>query len=343
MRCSFWLGACLLLASAWPAGAQEDVAAFYKDRQIRLLVGSAAGSGFDLNARLLSRHWPSHIPGRPAIIVQNQPGGGSVTMANALLASGPRDGTAIGAAINGMPTAPLLQPDIARYDPASVAWIGSTNRDTVIAFVWHTASVQSIADLKANDLAVGATSVGTAQYDFPVAARALAGLKFKTVVGYKGTTDILLALERGEVQGVGALAMQSLRALHPTWIADGKVKLILQYGLSPHKDLADVPTLLSLAPTPADAQALRLLVGRLEYGRPFFASAEVPKQRLAALRLAFDATMRDPAYLAEAEKMGLEISPMSGEDMTRLIGSLLTTPADVVQKTRAALSEQPRK
>lgn len=338
------MAACLVLTFAPAvAHAQDDVAAFYKDKQIRILVGSAAGSGFDLNARLLSRHWPQHIPGRPGVVVQNQPGGGSVTMANGLLASGPRDGTVVGAAINGMPTAPLLQPEIARYEMAKVAWIGSTNRDTVIAFSWHTADVQSVADLKVRELAVGATSVGTAQYDFPVAARAIAGLKFKTVVGYKGTTDILLALERGEVQGVGALAVQSLRALNPGWIAERKVKVILQYGLEPHRDLAGVPTLLSLATTPDDALALRLLLARLEYGRPFFASPEVPPERLAALRRAFDATMRDPAYMAEAEKMGLEVSPMSGADMAQLIGSLASTPPAVVQRVRSALAAPPGK
>lgn len=333
----------LLAVLAGPVHAKEGVAAFYKDKQIRIMVGSAAGSGFDINARLLSRHWPNHIPGRPGVVVQNQPGGGSVTMANALLNSGPRDGTAVGAAINGMPTAPLLQPEIARYDAGKVAWIGSTNRDTVIAFAWTGADVQSVADLKVRELAVGATSVGTAQYDFPVAARALAGLKFKTVVGYKGTTDILLALERGEVQGVGALAMQSLRAINPTWIPEGRIRIILQYGLTPHPALPAVPTLLSLAPTAEDAAALRLLLARLEYGRPFFASPGIPADRLAALRQAFDATMQDAAYLAEAERMGLEVSPLSGVEMARLIGSLVETPPAVVDRVRTALSAPPQK
>jgi tripartite-type tricarboxylate transporter receptor subunit TctC len=300
-----------LASAASPAAAQDTPADFFKERQLRIVVGSAAGSGFDLNARMLARHWPNHVPGRPTFVVQNQPGGGSITMANSLIASAPRDGSVIGAAINGMPTAPLLQPETARYDSTKVNWIGSTNRDTVVAFVWHTSKVKSIADLAHAEISVGATSAGTAQYDFPVVARAITGLSLKVVAGYKGTTDILIALERGEVEGVGALAMQSLRALHPGWIADGKVRLIMQHGLERHPSLPDVPTLLSLAQRNDDAQALRLLVARLEYGRPFFLPPDVPADRVAALRRAFDATMKDPAYQADMTNAGLEVSPMS--------------------------------
>lgn len=325
-------------SAAGPATAQEGPAEFFKDRQLRIVVGSAAGSGFDLNARMLARHWPAHIPGRPSFVVQNQPGGGSITMANTLIASAPRDGSVIGAAINGMPTAPLLQPETARYDAAKVNWVGSTNRDTVIAFVWHTSKVRSLADLAHTEISVGATSAGTAQYDFPVIARAVTGLKLKVVAGYKGTTDILIALERGEVEGVGALAMQSLRALHPNWIADGKVRLLMQYGLVRHPSLPDVPTLLSLAKRDEDAQALRLLVSRLEYGRPFFLPPDVPPERVTTLRRAFDATMKDPAFLADMTKSGLEVSPMSGEAMARLIADLSATSPDIAGRVRTSLA-----
>ncbi len=321
-----------------PAAGQDNPAEFFKDKQLRIVVGSAAGSGFDLNARLLVRHWPNHIPGRPSMIVQNQPGGGSITMANTLIASAPRDGTVIGAAINGMPTAPLLQPETARYDAAKVNWVGSTNRDTVIAFTWHTSKVQSVADLKVHEVTAGATSAGTAQYDFPVIAQSILGLKFKVVAGYKGTTDILIALERGEIEAVGALALQSLRALNPHWISERMVRIILQYGLEKHPELPEVPTLISLAQSPADMQALRLLLSRVEYGRPFFLPPDVPPARVEALRRSFDATMRDKAYLAEAAKAGLDVSPMSGEDMGQLIATLVATPPEIAARVRNALA-----
>lgn len=325
--------------AAGPAGAQDGVAAFFKDKQIRLVIGGGAGSGFDINGRVLARHWPNHIPGKPSMLVQNQPGGGSVTAANSLYASGPRDGTAIGGGINGLPTATLFQPETAKFDPDRIIWVGSTNRDNIIAFAWHTAPVQSITDLKAREFVVGASSVGTSQYDFPVVARAILGLKFKVVAGYKGTAEILVAMERDEVQGLGALAYQSLRALNPAWIAERKVNIFLQYGLVRHPTLPDVPTLLSLASSPADIQALRLLVARVEYGRPFFLPPDVPAVRVEALRRAFDATMRDPAYLADAARTGLDVSPMTGEEMTKLIASLLATPPAIVNRVRDALVE----
>ncbi len=317
------------------AQAQEDI--FYKDKQIKLVVGSAAGSGYDINARVLARHLQNHIPGKPVVIVQNQVGAGSATMATALYNAAPRDGTTMGGAINGMPTMHLLSPEAARFDPVKFNWIGSTNRDTQVSYVWQDAPVQSVTDLATKELVVGATSPGTTQVDFPIVARQILGLKFKVISGYEGTTNIHVAMERGEVQGVGANGWLSLKALNSNWLKEGKVKVIMQYGLVPNPELPDVPTAFSLAKNDADRQALQLIVSRLEYGRPFFMPPGVPFERVTLVRRAFDAAVKDEAYLADAAKAQLEVSPMTGEEVAKLVELTSATSADVVARVRAAL------
>src|SRR5215831_12260179 len=173
--------------AAAPALAQEDVAAFYRGKTVRIVVGVAVGSGYDINARVLARHLAAHIPGNPTVIVQNQPGAGSLTMTNQLYAAGPFDGTVIGASFNGIPTTTLLQPAGARFDPVKLNYIGSTNRETQVTYLWHTAPVQKLADLATTEVIVGAQAPGSTQYDFPVIANHLFGFKFKVITGYEST------------------------------------------------------------------------------------------------------------------------------------------------------------
>jgi tripartite-type tricarboxylate transporter receptor subunit TctC len=243
----------------------------------------------------------------------------------------------IGAAINGMPTLHLLAPELVRFDPVKFNWLGSTNHDTQVSYVWKGAPVQSVEELRNTQLVVGATTPGTTQVDFPVIAQQILGLKYKVISGYEGTTNIHVAMERGEVQGMGANAWMSLRALNTNWLDEGKVKVILQYGLDKNPDLPNVPTVFSLATNDADRQALKLIVSRLEYGRPFFLPPEVPAARVQILRRAFDETMKDPAYLADAAKTQLEVSPMTGEDVAKLVEQVSATPPDVVARVTAAL------
>jgi tripartite-type tricarboxylate transporter receptor subunit TctC len=184
----------LYLGVAAPAAAQDDPAAFFKGKQLKILVGSAAGSGYDINARVLARHWANHIPGKPSIIIQNMPGAGSVAMANQVYAAGARDGTVIGAPINGVTTAPLLMPEIVKYDLAKLIWIGSTNSDTQITYVWHDAPVKAMNDLLTAEIVVGATSAGTTHVDYPAVANTLFGTRFKIVSGYRSTGAVHLAM-----------------------------------------------------------------------------------------------------------------------------------------------------
>jgi tripartite-type tricarboxylate transporter receptor subunit TctC len=330
----------LTLLTAAPAAAQQDdVAAFFRGKTLRLMVGIAVGSGYDINARLLARHMAAHIPGQPTIIVQNQPGAGSLTMTNALYNTGPFDGTAMGASFNGMPTTPLLQPTGVRFDPNKLIWLGSTNRETQVTYVWHTVPVASLEEVRSKELVVGAQAPGSTQYDYPMLVNHLFGFKFKVVTGYQSTSKINLALESGEVHGTLA-NWSTLKALSSHWLEERKVRIIAQWALHKHPDLAGIPLALDLARTEADRQALLLALARLEYGRPFFLPPNVPADRVNALRRAFDATMKDPAYLAEAEKLKVDIDPLTGEQVAALVEQVSRTPADTIARVRAALENK---
>jgi tripartite-type tricarboxylate transporter receptor subunit TctC len=338
------LSACLLagslIAIGAPVSAQEDVAAFYRGKTVRIVVGVAVGSGYDINARLLARHLAAHIPGNPTVIVQNQPGAGSLTMTNQLYAAGPFDGTVIGASFNGMPTTPLLQPAGARFDPVKLNWIGSTNRETQVTYLWHTAPVQRLADLANTEVIVGAQAPGSTQYDFPVLANHLFGYKFKVITGYESTPKIHLAMERGEIHGNGATNWSTLKALNTSWIDEKKVKVLAQWGLRKHPELMDAPLILDMAKNEADAAALKLVIARLEYGRPFFMPPNVPPERVAAVRRAFDAAVKDSAYLAEAEKLKIDVDPLSGSEVAALVEQVSRTPAETATRVRAALEHR---
>lgn len=331
------LGLACLLAGIAPARAQDDVAAFYKGKVVRIMVGVAAGSGYDINARLLARHLGAHIPGNPTILVQNEPGAGSLIMTNDLYLNGPKDGTIIGAPFQGLPTTPLFEPDKAHFDPSKLNWIGSTNRETDVAYVWNTSPVQSLTDLATQELAVGAQAPGSTQVDFPAVAKVVLGLKFKITAGYEGTPQINQAMEHGEIEGNGATAWSSVKALSASFLADKKMKIIAQWGPRDNPELSGVPNIFSLAKNDADRQALLLVLARLEYGRPFFAPPDVPTPRVEALRKAFDATMKDPAFLADAAKARLDVDPLTGAEVAALIAQVDATPPAVVARVKAAL------
>jgi hypothetical protein len=237
---------------------------------------------------------------------------------------------------------PLLQPGAAQFDAGKLNWIGSTNREPYVAFLWHTAPVRSLAELQRTEVLVGATTPGTTMVDFPMVTNDILGTRFKVVRGYQGTPQINLAIERGEVQGMGGIGWQSVKTQTPHWIAGNKIRVIAQFGLRRHAELPDVPLIMDLAKTEADRQALRMMFGRTEYGRPYFLPPDVPAERVQALRRAFDATMKDPAFMADAAKLHLQVDAMTGEEVQALVAQLAQTPPAIVARVRAAL-EAPAK
>jgi len=320
--------------------AQEDVAAFYTGKTVRIVVGAGLGSGYDITARVIARHIGNHLPGNPQVVVQNQPGADSLTMTQQLCSTGPKDGTAIGAASQTLPTASLLAPDTRRFDAAKLNWIGSANRDTQITYSWHTVPIKTIEDIRQKKFVVGSQAPGTLQNDFPIALNRLFGLQFSVVNGYDSTAKIHRAMERGEVHGIAAVSWSAAKALVPQWIAERKINIVAQFGLRPHRELQKVPMWLDIATTVADRQAIELLLTRLETDRPYFLPPDVPGSRVQAIRRAFDATMQDSGFLAEAAAAKIEIDPMSGEDLASLVARLDAIPRDVVAKVRVALENR---
>ncbi len=327
----------LSICAASPALAQDDVAAFYKGKIVRLVVGIGVGSGYDINARLVARYLPKYIPGNPSVIVQNQPGAGSLTMTNQLYAAGPFDGTAIGASFNGLPTTPLLQPVGARFEATKLNWVGSTNRETQAMYVWAGSPIMSLADLTSKEMIVGAQAPGSTQYDYPKLAEKLFGWKFKVITGYEATPKIHLAMERGEVYGTWA-NWSTLKAISEQWIKEKKIRILAQWSLRKHAELPDVPFILDQAKTEGQKQALNLALARLEFGRPFFMPPNVQPERVNAIRRAFDAAMKDPELLAEADKLKIEIDPLTGEQVAALITEIYKTPAETVERVREAMA-----
>jgi hypothetical protein len=233
---------------------------------------------------------------------------------------------------------PLLQPGSGDHaDPAKLLWLGNTNKETHVTYVWHTAPVQSLAEIATKQLIIGAQAPGSSQYDFPLVADALFGWKFKVVAGYGSTSKINLALESGEVQGTIS-AWTTLKTLSSDWLAAKTIKVIAQWALRANPELAGIPNVYDFAKTDADRAALRLTLARLEIGRPFFLPPNVPADRVAALRHAFDQTMTDPAYLADAKRLKIDVDPLTGPELAALVEQVAQTPPDVVARVRAALA-----
>lgn len=331
---SFTFAIALGVALAAPARAADDVAAFYRGKTFKVLPGVDVGSSYDLYARVLARHIGRHIPGHPTVVVQNVPGAGSFTLANQLYNVGPHDGTAIGAIITGVVTAPLLRPQNVQFDPARFAWIGSINKDTQVLAVSDKAPVQKLEDLAQRELIVAATTVGTANTDFPLILRDLFGYKFRIIGGYK---DFGLAIERDEVDGNAGAAWSGLKMQNADMLKSGRLRVLGQYGLKPHPDLPDAPLIKDIARTEAERQALDLVFVRQEFGRSFIASPQTPPERVEALRRAFDATLADPDFLADAARGQLEVEPSTGEELSELAIRVSRTPPEIVARVRAAL------
>jgi tripartite-type tricarboxylate transporter receptor subunit TctC len=315
--------------------AAEADGVSFTGKQMHLIVSASAGTGYDAIARAVSRHMGRHLPGNPSIVVQNMVGAGGIKATIYIYQTAPHDGTTFGAVHSGIPTAPQLTPDAAKFDVNALSWIGSANREPLVAAVWHTARVQSAEEARHKELVVGGTALGTGTVDFPLIANEILGFKFKIVSGYPGTNDINLAIERGEVEGLAGNSWTSWMVQTPQWIKEGKLKAILQFGFERTAQLPDVPLLMDYAKNDTDRKALALVLARQEYSRPFVAPPSLPPGMLAVLRRAFDATMKDPAFLDETAKQQIEIDPITGERLAELIATLAATPAPVVDRVNA--------
>jgi tripartite-type tricarboxylate transporter receptor subunit TctC len=322
--------AALALAGA-PALA-ESAAEFYKGKRIYLKIGSSVGGGYDTIGRAVTRHMAKHIPGNPKIIVQNVPGGGSLRMMNQIYNTGKKDGSVFGLGSSGMATTPLLNPKAAKFDPRKLLWIGSPTQLVEVLMVSKKSPIQKLEDIYKKELVIGASSPGSATLDFPYLTNAISGTKFRIISGYKGAGGVGLAMQRGEVHGIAGFALASLNSSRwkSMW-KSGEVKILAQFGFKRSKRIPDIP-LFKLPTNEPDMQIIRILYSRMQYGRPFFAIPGVPADRIAALRGAFAATMKDSAFLAQAKKLRVVIDPSTPKELEALTTQLYATPPKVVAR-----------
>ena len=318
-------------AFASTAMAQEPVSDF-AGKTISLYIGNSVGGGYDLYARAVARHMTKHLQGAPTIIPKNMEGGGSMRAANFMAELAPRDGTAIATIGRGTIFAPLMGQPGATFDATALSWIGSANDEVSACAAWHTSGVSSFDDLKKKELIIATTVATDDATQLPKLLNGLFGTRFKAVLGYPGGTQMNKAMESGEAQGRCGLSWGSFKATHPQWIEKKLVTPLFQVGLAKHPDLPDVPLLSDFATNEEQRQMIATFVARQVMGRPFFAPQQVPASTVVSLREAFDATMRDPEYRAEAEKMRLEVNPVSGAQVQDMVAEIYRTPRAVIQK-----------
>lgn len=305
---------------------------FFKDKTITLVVGFSPAGLYDQTARVLARHIPRHIPGEPRIVVQNMPGAGGTSAVLHLYGSAPRDGTVLGMIKRAYATDPLLNPSGPQYEPARLLPIGSTSSEVSVATTWHTSGVKRFEDLFAKEIAVGATGATDGTVRYALLAKNLTPAKLRIVAGYPGGNEITLAMEKGEVDGRFGWSWGSVKSRAKDWLEQKKISIILQMGTSKAPDLPDVPSIMDYAKTELDRKALELLFAPLASAWPIVTTPDVPPDRLQILRRAFDATMKDPQFLAEAQKLDIEVEPLSGEEMAKIVSRLATFDRSVVER-----------
>ena len=327
----------LALASSLGVANADDIAEFYKGRTINIVSSGGVGGPIDLACRVVAKFISRHIPGNPTVVVRNMPGGGHVLMSNFMFTQAAKDGTYIGGVVNSIPTHQVVDGRGVRFDAGKFQWLGSTGYANLMTMAWHTSGFKTIKDVFERELLTGTTGVGSGTYIYTNAMNVILGTKFKMVMGYKDSASVDLAIERGEVQARGGMTLTGIKQERPHWIAEKKVVMLVQTGAAREAEYPDVPLMHELARTEEERQILQLISSPAALGRPFFLPPEVPADRVAALRKAFAATMKDPDYIAEGNRVRLDMNPLSAEQVTALVNATVHAPPAVVAKARAAL------
>ena len=329
--------AATMLWIAAPASAQS-VADFYQGKQITLIVGAASGGGYDAQARLLARHIGKHIPGNPTVVVQNMPGAGSLQATNHLYNIAAKDGTTFGLIQRDMLVAKAMNAPGVRFDVEKFNWVGNLASEIGIVTAWHTSPIKTTEDLFNKEMIVGGTGTTIDTETSPRLMNSLIGTKFRVVSGYTGTAQVLLAMERGEVMGLGDWSLSNIRSRNAQMLQDGKIRLLMQTALKKSPDLPDVPFILDFAKTPEDRQVMEVFLSQKQAARPVLAPPGVPADRVKALRDAFMATAADPEFIQDAEKSRLEVSPSSGEELEKTVASISHVPQALMDRLKTAIS-----
>src|SRR4051812_15495401 len=327
----------LVVLSALPVRAQS-VEEFYKGKSINLAIGFSVGGGYDLYARHLARHMGKHIPGNPTIVPQNMAGAGSLRAANYLYTGAPKDGTYFGTFARTTGINPLLESG-ATFDGTKFSWLGSVTDDVSLCVTWHTAAVKTWDDFIKKPSTLGGQGPSSEPDMFARLFKNVFGAPIKLVAGYPGPNEISLARERGEVDGLCGLSWSTIKTRHAQWLKEKKMNLIVQASFKKVPELADVPLALEQTKDTEKLQILKLILAAQQMARPFAAPPGIPAERKAALVKAFDATMKDPDYLADAKRLDIDVNPVSGKELDELLAELYATPKDVVKKAGEAITK----
>jgi tripartite-type tricarboxylate transporter receptor subunit TctC len=319
------------------AFAQED---FFRGKSIKLMIGTGPGGGYDTYGRLVARHIGRHIPGNPSVVPQNQPGASSLALTNFLANGAPRDGTTIGIVNQAMPIEQFLKSPNTNYDVNQFSWIGRVSSAVEMAIVWHTVPVETIQDVMTRETLMGGTGPTSSTEFVPRLLNNLAGTKFRIISGFGGTSDIALAMERGEVEG-SATPLESLTSYRADWVREKKIKILVQYTRERDPELPDIPTMVELGLTDEGRQILSLYASGADIGRSFLAPPGLPEERVRILRAAFEAMLDDPDFIADATKLGIPRKPLPGKELQQLVAHIGEFPTALIAKARAA-REPPR-
>jgi tripartite-type tricarboxylate transporter receptor subunit TctC len=316
---------------ASPAQAQgSDPGPFRDGKQLTMLIGFGPGGGYDRWGRTLARHIGRHLPGTPNVVAQNMPGAGSYNAANTIFSVSPKDGTVMGIIARDAPLGRLTGQTGARFDPLTISWIGTPTTETNVCIANAKATVKSVEDLQTKELILGETGAGTGTRSYPKALSAILGMKFKLIAGFPSSSDVFLAMERGEVDGI-CESLDSVHGKKPDWIPKKVVNVLFQGGDEINQEIKDVPGILQFARTDLQKAKIRFLYAGQGIGRPFVAPPDLPPARLKMLRDAFNATMKDPEFVTEVKRFNLDLDPRTGEQLEKLIREIYATPKEIVE------------
>jgi tripartite-type tricarboxylate transporter receptor subunit TctC len=319
---------------ALPSVAQN----FYEGKTVTIVTSTGAGGTYDLTARLVARFMPKYLPGNPTMVVQNMPGGGNVLATNYMYTIAPKDGTSIATIHDAMPLHQVLDGRGVRFDASKFNWLGSTGPENEVIITWHTAGIRTIDDVRKKEVVLGGTGAGSGIFIIPMAMNRILGTKFKMVIGYKSSEDVNLAMQRGEIQA-RAFSMTSITAQHPDWLKNKTVDFIAQAGEERDHTIPNVPLLTELATNDVDKQVMKLISSPPGLGRPYVAPPDVPADRVALLRKALAATFADKAFVAECEKLQMDIDPMSAEEVTKIVSEVIGAPPEVVARAKVSVAD----
>jgi tripartite-type tricarboxylate transporter receptor subunit TctC len=345
MKCRFlWIiGLMLIGASLCDNAFAQDAKNFYRDKQMTMVIGYSAGGGYDLYARVLAKHMGKHIPGNPTIAPQNMPGAGSLKAANYLYSVAPKDGSVIGIFGRGMAIDPLISStNTSKYDGRKFTWLGSGSDQISMCATWHTSPIKTWTDaLKAEGTFAG-EGTGSDPDLFATILKNVFSAKMRLVSGYPGGAEMNLAMERGEVDGRCGWSWSSIKLSKPDWITEKKLNFILQMALTKSPELPDVPFVMDFVKSGSQKDIMTLLLAPQAMGWPFVAPPDLPADRKTILRTAFDETMKDPEFLAEAKLRKLDVNPMPGSEIDKLVAQLYATSPDSIAAAKAAIGEIPK-